>query len=256
MELFGCSSNKERFYLLPSPELYMKRLVAEGAGDIFQICPAFRAGERGKAHLAQFTILEWYRTGADYRDLMGDCEELLCRVSQVVQGLNWSPPIDPELDLNPPFKSWTVSEAFRRFAGWDPGSNPEEDRFFSDLIHLVEPGLAGPRPVFLMDFPASMASLARLRGEVAERVELYCRGLELGNGFTELNDSAEQRRRFEAENRKRMLSGLEPLEIPEEFLRCLDDLPLCAGMAVGLERLVMLLGGYRDINEAVACPPW
>ncbi len=243
-------------FLIPSPELAMKRLLARGMDRIFQITHVFRREERGPLHLPEFTLLEWYRTGCDYRALMDDCESLLAATARVV-GNEWQVPLPHggTCSIIPPFHRISVSSAFETYAGWVPGPAPDPDRFDMDMVERVEPGLPHDRPVFLMDYPASMASLARLKPdnpEVAERVELYAGGMELANGFSELNDPEEQARRFEADMEKRRELGLQTYPMPEDFLRDLAHMPDAAGMAMGLDRLLMFLFGVRDIGEVVA----
>ncbi len=242
-------------YLAPSPELYMKRLLARGMEKIFQISPVFRREENGSHHLPEFTMLEWYRAGTDYTSLMEDCESMLRFIAKD-SGIT-PPDMDGHYsDFSRPFMRLTVAQAFEIHAGWKPGPSPDPDRFNRDMVEKVEPGiLSCNRPVFLTDYPASMASLARLKPsnpEVAERVELYAGGMELANGFSELNDPEEQAERFRLENARRRKIGLDPYPWPEEFLHDLKQMPEAAGMAMGVDRLVMLLTGARDIREVTA----
>ncbi len=250
---------KGRLFLIPSPELNMKRLLAQGLDKIFQLGPVFRMEERGRFHLPEFTMLEWYRTGADYNRLMKDCESLLTAICLAMdldqRNIPWN---GRGIDMSPPFPRLTVEQAFFDLAGWTPGPAPDPDRFDMDLVACVEPGLPDDRPVFLMDYPASMASLARLKPgstDVAERVELYCAGLELANGFTELTDPEEQAERFREELLARRDRGLEEYPWPEDFLNALSAMPPCAGMALGIDRLVMLLTNSSEIDQVVAFPP-
>ncbi len=244
--------------LITSPELYMKRLLAAGYEKIFQISPAFRSDERGRLHHPEFTLLEWYRTGVDYSALQDDCRELIaaiCRGTGRHSGWffqkRW-------LEVEGEWQCLTVREAFRRFAGWDPVMEADENRFDLDLVEKVEPLLGFPRPCILKDYPASQAALARLKPDdpsVAERFELYWAGIELANGFSELTDAREQRRRFEAVLEMRRQSGYPPYPLPEAFLDSMTHLPPCAGIAFGMDRLVMLLANADSIDEVVAFPP-
>jgi len=248
----------ERF-LAASPELQMKRLVASGAyPKIFQLSRCFRRGERGALHLPEFTMLEWYRTGAGIADLMSDCESLTSCVAAAVGEFPRSRRRGGPIDLTPPWERLEVSDAFAAFAGWRPGGTPDAERFTRDLVDRIEPSLPRERPVFLVGYPASMASLARLdpsNPERAERFELYAGGMEVANGFAELTDSMEQRARFdrEAEVRRHRSAACPPLD--EKFLAALGlDMPPCAGIALGVDRLVMLLTDAESIDEVVAFP--
>lgn len=239
--------------LQTSPELAMKRLLAAGYPDIFQLCRVWRHGERGTRHLPEFTLLEWYRRDADYTVLMEDCEALLLHL--VPSGrLNWR---GTTIDLTCPWPRLTVNEAFRRHASCSVDEALIAGRFDEVLTVEVEPRL-GPAPVHLIDYPAPLAALARLKPgkpTVAERVELYLGGLELANGFSELTDPLEQRERFTADEAARRAAGKPPHVLPEPYLDDLAHLPACAGMALGIDRLVMLLTDVADIGEVVAFTP-
>ncbi len=258
---FSASTPGKRhdLFLAPSPELAMKRLLAQGMDRIFQITHVFRKEERGGLHLPEFTMLEWYRVGCDYLALMDDCESLLPAAAMVVRDDFVVPlPGGGACSVEPPFHRLAVNEAFERYAGWVPGPCPDPDRFDMDMVEKVEPNLPVDRPLFLMDYPASMASLARLKPnnpEVAERVELYAGGMELANGFSELNDPEEQARRFRTDMERRRELGLQAYPMPEDFLRDLSRMPPAAGMAMGIDRLMMFLLGVRDIGEVVALIP-
>ena len=236
-----------------SPELAMKRLLAAGFPDLFQLCRVWRDSERGARHLPEFTLLEWYRRGTDYTALMADCEALLDHL--VPSGrLTWQGTI---IDLAPPWPRLSVSEAFRRYAAGTFEEALVAGRFDEVLALEVEPQF-GPGPLFLTDYPAPHAALARLKpGEpsVAERCELYLGGLELANGFTELTDPVEQRARFARDEAARRAAGKPPRPLPEPYLVELANLPPCSGMALGIDRLVMLLTGAADIADVVAFTP-
>jgi lysyl-tRNA synthetase class 2 len=245
----------EAGFLLPSPEIFMKPLLAAGYEKVFQLGPAFRKGERGGHHLPEFTLLEWYRAGADYRALAVDCERLFLRICQdhlpgrslVYQGIT--------IRLDAPWPRRDVSEAFRALAGWDPLQEQAPERFEQDLVERVLPGLDAGSPVFLVDFPEYEASLARRKADGsgrAERLELFAGGLELANGFSELTDAREQQIRFEQANQARELRGSRPYPMPDAFLSCLDQVPPSAGMALGLDRLVMLFTDASRIEDVVA----
>lgn len=245
-------------FLQTSPELCMKRLLAGGHERIFQICHCFRRGERGRLHLPEFLMLEWYRTGADYRELMAECEELLWEVAEVCGLPEMTGRDGRVVSLEPPWERLTVAEAFARYAGMRPEAALAAGIFEEVLVTKVEPQLGQGHPVFLCDYPAALASLARLQPgapEVAERFELYLDGVEVANGFSELTDQQEQRRRFEQERRLILADGREPGPLPEAFLREMATLPAAAGIALGLDRLVMLLTGAASLDQVVAFTP-
>ncbi|MCP4675574.1 MAG: EF-P lysine aminoacylase GenX [Deltaproteobacteria bacterium] len=246
-------------FLVTSPELQMKRLLAAGYGNIFQICHCFRRGERGERHLPEFTMIEWYRTEATINELMDDCERLIGNAATATCGFPVIKGQTGNIDLTPPWERIEVADAFERHAGWRPGARPDPDRFDRDLVSKVEPALPKNRPVFLVGYPASQASLARLdpsNPARAERFELYAGGLELANGFTELVDPDEQRKRFTEEAHARNKAGKAPYPIDEKFLGAMElGLSPCAGIALGLDRLVMLLTGAVTIDNVVTFLP-
>ena len=224
------------WFLRASPELQMKKLLAAGMERIYQIGPCFRAGEKGRRHSPEFTMLEWYRANADYSDIARDTEELLAEVLK-----------RDHADV----QRITVREAYLRWAGWDPVETWDQDRFDFDMATKIEPNLP-KEPLFLTDYPAPAASLARLKSDdpcVAERWELYVDGIELANAFTELIDSVEQRRRFELAREERRALGEADYPLDEEFLDALARMPPSGGVALGVDRLVMLACGVRDIGE-------
>ena len=237
-----------------SPELCMKRLLAAGYPRIFQICRVWREAERGERHLPEFTLLEWYRTDADYLTLMDDCEALLrflvpAGVLQVQGG---------EIALAGPWERITLADAFAAYASLPLGEALAAGRFDEILTSEVEPRLGQERPTFLYDYPAELAALARRKAdapEIAERFELYIAGIEVANAFSELTDPEEQRQRFLAEEAARQVQGKTPLPLPEKFLAELVNLPTSAGIALGVDRLVMLVTGARTIDAVVAFPP-
>lgn len=253
-------------FLQTSPELCMKRLLAAGCSRIFQICRCFRKEERGRRHLEEFTMLEWYRSGTDYFDLMADCEQLLRHCLAEIGGLlGGREPAAKLLFSNGnglngplPWQRITVKEAFAR---WSTISLEEvlADAVFDEvLVEDIEPNLGVDGPVFLYEYPSGMASLARKKkgdARVAERFELYVDGVELANGFSELTDSSEQRLRFEAELAAIAVRSGRQMTMPEKFLNDLDKLDTCAGIAFGVDRLFMLLLGKDDIHDAVPFSP-
>jgi lysyl-tRNA synthetase class 2 len=239
------------WFLHTSPELCMKRLLAAGFPKIFQICRCWREGERGSRHLPEYTMLEWYRAGADYRQLMIDCEELLAALAPE-RNLLWQ---NRRIDLTPPWPRLSVAEAFARFAGVTAEVALAADRFDEIVALEIEPRLGWEKPVILFDYPAPLAALARRKAEnpaVAERFELYIGGLELANAFSELTDPREQRERFAAEEAARRAAGKAPYPVPEPFLQELGHMPEAAGIALGVDRLAMLLTGSTTIDEVTA----
>ena len=241
-------------FLHTSPELCMKRLLAAGYQQIFQLSHCWRAGERGARHLPEYTMLEWYRAGCDYHALMAECETLLAAL--VPSGtLSWQ---GQTLDLTPPWERLTVREAFARYAAVDLDQALAEGSFDEVIALQVEPQLGRTRPTFLIEYPAACAALARTKPgdpSVAERFELYVAGMELANAFSELTDPDEQRRRFVAEEASRRAAGKPPYPMPEKFLAELGALASAAGIALGVDRLAMLLTGAARIDEVVAFTP-
>ena len=238
-EIFPLAS--EAWFLQTSPELCMKRLLAQGCSQIFQICPCFRKGERGRLHQEEFTMLEWYHTGWSYLELMKECEQMI----QQVAGKDSIYRSGKEISLRAPWQRLTVNDAFRRYAGISADEAVRTGAFDLLLVEKVEPELGWEAPVFLYDYPIALASLARPKPgspEMAERFELYIGGVELANGFSELTDPVAQRRRFKEEIDKVALDSCDNTgKMPEKFLAALEELPDCAGIALGLDRLFMLL---------------
>ena len=240
-------------WLRTSPELHMKRMLAAGCERIFQIGPCFREGERGARHNPEFTMLEWYRTNAGQFDILRDCEEMIGYVSRRVTGETALHYAGRTIDLATPWPRLTVREAFRQHAGWDPVAAYDADRFDLDLVNKVEPALPQDRPCVLCDYPAPAAALARLNPEnpaVAERWELYIGGLEIANAYGELVNAAEQRVRFVECNAARLRAGRAAYALDEPFLAALaSGLPPCGGIALGMDRLVMLFCNAKDISD-------
>ncbi|MGM0452596.1 MAG: amino acid--tRNA ligase-related protein [Thermodesulfobacteriota bacterium] len=245
-------------WLQTSPELYMKRLIAAGFEKVFQICPCFRQGERGRRHLPEFTMLEWYAAGADYREMMGQTENLLYHVCRKVRGDDHLVCQGRNIDLTPPWPKLSVAEAFDRYAHMDMAAALAEDRFDEQITMSVAPRLDAGRPVILYDFPAQRTPLAKTCADnpgLAQRFELYVAGIELCNAFSELTDAAEQRRRFETELFRRTTAGRPEYPMPAAFLDALADMPEAAGNALGLDRLVMLFADTDCIDDITAFVP-
>ncbi len=244
-------------WLQTSPEFAMKRLLCAGSGPIYQICHVFRREESGRHHNSEFTMLEWYQPGYDHHRLMDEVEELLHAV-----GVG-----------NERFERLTYRDAFLRHAGLDPftasidqlrnaarfdsdaGAQALERDFWLDLImsDKVGPQLGRGSPVFLHDFPASQAALSRINGDIAERFELFWQGIELANGFHELADAAEQRHRFEADQSWRKSQGHIVPPYDQNLIAALENgLPNCAGVALGLDRLLMLMRGLPGVAATMS----
>jgi lysyl-tRNA synthetase class 2 len=250
-------------YLHTSPEFAMKKLLVAGVPRLFQLSHAFRNRERSSTHHPEFTMLEWYRAGADYRALMDDCEALL-RVALEASGrerLVWR---GAECDPRAPAERLTVARAFETLAGCDVfalaprDGDTYEDQFFRVFLNEIEPKLGIGRPTLLYDWPIALGALARGKPgdpRVADRVELYVCGLELANGFSELTDAAEQRRRFERDLAEKARLYGERYPIDPDFLAALEHgLPASAGMALGFDRLVMCATGAERIDDVLWAP--
>ena len=226
-------------FLRASPELQMKKLLAlEGLDKIYQIGPCFREGERGSRHNPEFTMLEWYRRGATYLDIADDLDDLLDDLAgESVKKI--SSAANRRLD---------VRSAYVKYAGWDPWREFDQDRFDYDMAMVIEPVLKRlGGGVYLIDYPAEACSLAKVENGRAQRWEYYFDGLELANCFTELCDVDEQRRRFLAAREKRRDLGEADYPTDEKFFEKLGLIGSAAGVALGIDRLVMTLTGETDI---------
>lgn len=251
-------------YLRTSPEYPLKRLLAAMRRDVYELGRVFRAGESGPWHNPEFTLLEWYRVGWNHLDLAAEVIDLLRHCGR------------GRFDAWP-CETVTYRELFVRHAGIDPAQADESDcaalaaergisagpmdlRDWLDLLlsHVVQPALDGPRITIVCDFPVDQAALARIRADaepVAERFEIYLGAVELANGYHELGDAAEQRRRFEKDNRQRAARGDTTLPLDQALLAALEHgLPDCAGVALGVDRLLMVLLGLRHIDTVLAFP--
>jgi elongation factor P--(R)-beta-lysine ligase len=271
-----------QLYLRTSPEFACKKLLAAGERRIVEFARVFRNRERGALHHPEFTLVEWYRAGEPYQSLMTDCAAILAQAAKAIgskqlsfRGRSAEPLVEPE--------RLTVADAFARFAGIDllatlPDGKPdreqlaraaeaagiriaEDDRwgdiFSRVLVERIEPKLGNGRATILDEYPAALAALARplpKDARVAERFELYACGVELANGFGELNDAAEQRRRLEAEMAEKQRLYGERYPIDEDFLAALAAMPQACGIALGLDRLVMLATGASRIDQVLWTP--
>lgn len=253
-----------RWYLQTSPEFAMKRLLAAGSGPIFQICKAFRDGETGRRHNPEFTILEWYRPGFDHRRLMVEVGELLTRVLGCPEPemLSYCEALIRHAGIDP--RQASAGDLRRRAAelglGEVPGLGDDRDSWLDLLMScVVEDHLGRGRPTLVYDYPPTQAALARVRGSgdeaVAERFEAYVEGIELANGYHELCDAEEQRRRFAADLDRRRTRGLPVVPVDERLVAALEvGLPDCAGVALGVDRLLMVAAGAASLAEVVAFP--
>ena len=260
-----CAPQGAALFLHTSPEFAMKRLLAAGSGPIYQVCKVFRDGERGRQHNPEFTLLEWYRPGFGLHALMDEVAALLrCVLGHdlaeerlsYAEAFQRALGVDPHRDTVGGFKAAATRAGI---AAADRLELPDRDAWLDLLMtHCVEVGLGAAGMTFVHDFPVSQAALARLRDEdppVAERFEVYVRGVELANGFHELADAAEQRRRSEADNARRRVAGFAEMPIDERLLAALAaGLPDCCGVALGVDRLVMLATGATRIDEVIAFP--
>ena len=246
------------WFLHTSPELCMKRMLAAGYEKIFQICRCWRAGERGHQHIPEFTLLEWYHSGIDYRMLMEECAVLIEAVASNVVFGERIIYRHQAIDLTSPWERIPVKAAFHDYAKTAVEEALKNGLFDEIMVREIEPRLGVRKPAFIYDYPAQRGALARLSLEdktVAERFELYVGGLELANGFSELVDSEEQRRRFEKENENRRGMGKSVYAMPEKFLEELKEMPPSAGAALGIDRLVMVFLDAPSIDEVVAFTP-
>ena len=253
------------YYLQTSPEFFMKRLLAFGSGDIYQVCKVFRDDEQGKNHNPEFSMLEWYRTGFDHQQLMDEMETLFeSLIKQMQTDIKWQA-----------CKRISYQQAFLDVLGVDPlaasaeelkqitqqynieipvGMNEQDKDMWLDwlLTQAIAPEFSKQSFTFLYDYPASQAALARISemdSRVAHRFEVFFGELELANGFYELTDAAEQRGRFENENKKRNQLGLDVVPVDENLLLALEHgMPECSGVAIGVDRLLMVLLGVGSIE--------
>lgn len=249
----ACSVAGAARYLLPSPEAPMKRLLVAGSGPIFQICKAFRDGERGRLHRPEFTMLEWYRPGVSYHDLMDEVGELL-RDLLGIEGWvkrTYRDVFADALGIDPLATGEAALASVAAEHGVAPASAPTSvDGWLNVLFATcVEPRLDPARATFVHDFPASQAALASVSRGVAERFELIYGGMELCNGYQELRDADEHRARFTAANAARA----RPIPADERLIEAIErGLPECSGVAVGFDRVVMLACGATHLADVVA----
>lgn len=252
-----------QLFLHTSPEFAMKRLLAAGSGPIYQICHVFRRDEKGRLHNPEFSMLEWYRTGIDHSGLMDEFESLLQEITVLAPGarckrFSYAEVFAGYLKIDPHTASATELEDCAISQGITvQGAIDSRDAWLDLLMgEIIGPGLGNDAPCFVYDYPASQSALARIRESeppVAERFELYWQGVELANGFHELSDAGEQRRRFEADVELRRQRSLVTPPVDERFLAALEHgLPDCAGVALGIDRLLMLMLGRESVAEVMS----
>ena len=236
-------------YLNTSPELQMKKLLSQDFGNIFNITKVFRDTEiNGSQHNPEFTMIEWYRENANYKDIMTDCENLITKIA----------PKDFHIDLTTPWPRMTTSELFKKHLNMDNIEDLDDDTYFELFLNKIEPNLPKDRPIFIYDYPVSQAALAKKSDKnphFAERFELYIDRIELANAFSELIDAKEQRARLQEEQALRKKLNKTVFPIDEEFLLSLESIKTpCAGIALGLDRLLMLLPGLKSIEDLLLFP--
>jgi len=247
-------------FLQTSPEYAMKRLVAACGEPVYQICKAFREGEAGSRHNPEFSLLEWYRPGFDHHGLMAEVAELVtgCLGSRPLQKFGYRELFLERLRIDPFSATVADLEQLAR-RHLDPGDLAGDRDLWLDLLmsHVLQPGLGAGTLCFVYDYPPSQAALARIDRrdgiDVGQRFELFVDGMELANGYYELTDPREQRRRFEADNTLRRARGQAELPVDDDLLAALEHgLPACSGVALGIDRLLMLKTGATDISEVLA----
>ncbi|EHH1245479.1 elongation factor P--(R)-beta-lysine ligase [Vibrio parahaemolyticus] len=252
-----------KLFFMTSPEFHMKRLLAAGSGCIYQINKAFRNEENGRYHNPEFTMLEWYRVGFDHHKLMDEMDDLLQLVLKcgAAQRMTYQQAFIDVLGVCPLEGSMSELKSAASKLGLSDIAEPEEDR--DTLLQLlfcvgVENKIGQDVPAFVYDFPASQAALAKINPQdhrVADRFEVYFKGIELANGFHELDNPKEQLARFEQDNAKRIEMGLKPQPIDYHLISALEaGLPDCAGVALGIDRLIMLALGCDHIDQVTAFP--
>jgi lysyl-tRNA synthetase class 2 len=245
-------------FLHTSPELHMKRLLAAGYPRIFQICKCFRYGEVGSSHLPEFTMLEWYCQGVDYRQLMKECEDLIVSVAGDLGSgdvINYQ---GKAIGLRRPWESISAKEAFACYAPMSMDKAVTENCFDEIMVSFIEPHLGLAQPTFIYDYPVSGSALAKEKKDdfgLAERFELYVGGKEIANACTELTDPQEHHRRFENVNKYRYSKGKSIYPISECFLQDMASMPQAAGIALGVDRLAMIFCDSSAIDDVVSFAP-
>lgn len=253
-------TQEEICYLQTSPEYAMKRLLAAGSGAIYQINKAFRQGEVSKIHNPEFSILEWYRPGFDHHQLMDEMDELLQLILKTApaERVSYADLYKKYLQIDPHTADIPTLTAVAKQKNLSfSGTLTDKDAWLDLLwMHYIEPQVGQERPMFLYDYPVSQAALAKIRPEnppVASRFEVYFKGVELANGFHELQDAEEQAKRFEDDLLCRRQNNLPEFSIDQYFLAALKHgFPDCAGVALGVDRLIMLALGCKNVSEVLS----
>jgi lysyl-tRNA synthetase class 2 len=249
------SFKADQYYLHSSPEICMKRLLSAGYEKIFQICRVFRMYERGRYHLPEFTLLEWYKKGVDYNEIMKECQKLILFINERLNKQKQIMFQGNIINIDIPWKKISLKDLFQQYASMSLKEAVERSCFDIILLNEIEPILPKHIPVFITDYPREFSPLARVKRNdpyYAERFELYMGGLEIANGSTELNDPVEQKMRLEMENKKRINSGKEPYSLPENFLNDMVSMPPSSGIALGIDRLVMIFSNSPRIDHVVS----
>ncbi len=243
----------ESWFLSTSPELHMKRMLAAGYKKLFQFSRCFRKGEQGRLHNPEFTMLEWYCVNAGYMVIIQHIEDLVSYLAKEM-GLRKIKYGNSDFDISTPWSRMTVRDAYLKFAGWDPTMQPDPLRFDIDMAEKVIPGLSKDHPTVLLDYPSFAAALARIKPDnpaVTERAEVFFGELELANVYSELVDADEQKKRFvEAIGQIEKEQG-KKMQMPDKFIEALPFIPECGGVALGIDRLVMLLCNAASIDEVM-----
>jgi len=247
-------------YAHTSPEFAMKRLLTRNIGSIYQICKVFRVGELGRLHNPEFTMLEWYRTGFDYHQLMDEINDMLYELdfSEQCEKISYVEMFSKHLGIDIPNVNVADLKNCAGKNGLDVVGLGDTMDVWLDLLlsHLIEPKLGHNKPVFVYDYPSSQAALAVVREEkypVAERFELYINGVEIGNGYQELTCANEYVERFNVDNQRRLQQGLAEVKLDENFLSAMQKgLPKCAGVAIGLDRLLMAKLNISNITDVLS----
>ncbi len=245
----------EGWFLSASPELHMKRLLAAGYSKLYQFSHCFRKAERGLWHNPEFMMLEWYRKGFGYLGVLQDMEQMVKYTAEKLGMGHLIPYRGRVIDITTPWPRITVRDAYMKAAGWNPISDYDPAQFDVDFIARVLPSFSFTRPTVLLDYPAAEASLARLKPgnpQVAERGEVFIGGLELCNAFSELTDAREQSLRFREALDKIKLERGRDMPVPDKFLKAIRRLPECGGIALGVDRLVMLFCDAASIDDVMA----
>ncbi|MBN2381652.1 EF-P lysine aminoacylase GenX [bacterium] len=274
------TGQSRRLYLPSSPEYYLKMALAAGMDKIFALTHSFRNGEYTLFHQPEFLILEWYRAYGSYLDMMTDLEDLLLCLNRELHDSTAFCYKGRTIDLTKPWQRLTVAEAFEKYAGisrdhWEDVEllqkvlgrriscssdpfNDWEDHFLAIFLEKIEPELGRGKPLLLYDYPARLAALSKYKDNdpgLAERVELYIEGIELANGYTELNDPHEQHQRFVLDRERKVELGCQKLPIDVDFLKIMEHgMPPAGGIALGLDRLLMLMTDHDDIESIIPFP--